>query len=106
MTSFGIETLTNRYSAHGGRASVAIRFSRSRELLSSRGQGCDAVQEGPSVLGGGRLEQLLGFALREAHRVRVPRVELPQVPAGALDAEVVLGALDHPAQLVGDLVGR
>src|SRR5256885_14605444 len=72
-----------------------------RDLCSFRGR--ERLQREPRVSRGWRADERLPGCLREVQRVRVPGVELAQVAARALGPEVLLGAVDHPAQLVGDL---
>src|SRR3954447_17906100 len=66
----------------------------------------ETIQSGACIGGRGSRAQLVVLGLGETHRLAVPRVELAQVAARALDAEVLLRALDHPAQLVRDLPPR
>src|SRR5436309_8044743 len=70
--------------------------------LRSRGA-CERVQSLPRVRRRGSGHERLASGFREAQGVRVPGVELAQVAARALHPEMLLGAVDHPAQLVGDL---
>src|SRR5215216_250496 len=51
-----------------------------------------------------RRHERLTLAPREPEPVRVPGIELPQIAAGALDAEVILGRGDDPFQLGDHLV--
>src|SRR3954471_18305907 len=101
MTSFGISTLVWLW----GTRESSKRISRSRALLGSRRYPFQTVQNRTSVGRRGGRHQLVCLPLREAHRVRVPGVELAQVAAGALAAQVLLGAPAHPAQLL-DHLGR
>ena len=47
--------------------------------------------------------QLVGDLARSVEALQVPGVELAQVARGALRAEVLLGLVDHPEQLLDDL---
>src|SRR5215208_5915695 len=71
-------------------------------LLASR----QIVERRARVRRGRRGDERLAPALRQAERLRVPGIELAQVAPGALDAQVLLAAVDHPAQLLHDLVRR
>src|SRR3954454_14030342 len=64
------------------------------------------VERGPRGGGRRRRDERLLLALRQPERIGVPGVELAQVAAGALDAQMVLGLVDNPAQLVRDLGAR
>src|SRR3954469_18950535 len=60
------------------------------------GEGAHQLPRTPQI---GAALQLLGDLLRRLEPLRIPGVEFAQVALGALAAEVLLGAVDHPEPL-------
>src|SRR3954470_20477806 len=65
---------------------------------------CKALENRPRMGRRGRRDELVPLAPREAQAVGIPGIELAQIAARSVHAEVVLGGRDHPFELLEDLV--
>src|SRR4051794_19230592 len=62
----------------------------------------DRVEKVPCLCGRGAAAELVVDALGQPEPLPVPGIGLPEPAAGAFHSEVLLGAIDDPAQLVDD----